>query len=155
LDVFPLVKFLHIAALFFGIALAISGEVVMRRVAASGDARTIGIVVERVKPLGNLSTVLFVAGIVFGLVAVVTGGFDFLRPWLVMSYVAVAAAFAIGITVTDPWIERLGTAAASSDEGASAQLRAVIDDPRARYATIALMVIIALLVFLMVVKPLG
>jgi hypothetical protein len=155
LDVFPLVKFLHIATLFFAVALAISGEIVVRRLAGSGDARAIGIVVERVKPLGNLSGALFLAGIVLGVVAALTGGFDLLRPWLLMSYVAVAAAFAVSAVLIDPWIARLGTAATSSDDGASAQMRGVIDDPRARYASVALMVIIAVLIFLMVVKPLG
>lgn len=157
MGLFALFKFLHIATLFFAVALAISGEIVVRRVAGSRDVRAIRTVVERVKPLsGTLSGVLFMAGIAFGIVAALTGGFDLLRPWLVMSYVAVGAAFAIGMTITDPWIERLEkSAAASSADSPSPELARVIDDPRARYATVALMALVALLVFLMVVKPLG
>lgn len=156
MEFFTVWKFLHIAALFFAVALAISGEVVVRRVAGSHDVRAIRTVTERIKPLsGTLASVLFVAGIAFGFVAAISGGFDLLRPWLIMAYVAVIAAFAIGGTVTDPWIDRLAKAAAASpDDGASEELSRVIADPVARYATVALMGLITFLVFVMVVKPL-
>ena len=120
MDIFALFKFLHIAALFFAIALAISSEIVVRRVAGSGDARAIALVVDRVHPLGNLSGGLFLAGTVFGFIAALTGGFDLLRPWLLMSYVAVGAAFAIGANVIDPWITRLGTASTTAADEARA-----------------------------------
>lgn len=157
MDLFTVSKFLHIATLFFGVALAISGEVVVRRVAGGRDVRAIRTVVERVKPLsGTVSSLLLMVGIAFGFIAALTGGFDLLRPWLLIAYGAVGAAFAIGITVTDPWVERLGKLAASSpDEAPSSELEDVIDDRRARYATVGLMALIVVLVFTMVVKPFG
>jgi hypothetical protein len=150
-------KFLHVVTLFFAIALAISGELVVRRVAGTRDVSAIRTVVERVRPLsGNLASLLLLAGIVFGFLTALAGGIDLLRPWLVIAYVAVAAAVVIGVTITDPWIDRLAKAAAASpDDAPSGELVAVIDDPRARYATVALMVLIVILVFTMVVKPLG
>jgi hypothetical protein len=41
MELFSLTKFLHITLVLFAIASAISGEVVVRRVAASKDARSI------------------------------------------------------------------------------------------------------------------
>jgi hypothetical protein len=148
-------KFLHIATLFFAVALAISGEIVVRRVAASRDVRAIRTVVSRVKPLsGNLATVLFLAGVGFGFLAALTGQINLLAPWLITAYVAFVLAITLGITITDPWVVRLETAAAASpDDAASYELDAVITDARARYATVALMGLIVILVFTMVMKP--
>jgi len=157
MELFALLKFLHIGALFFAVALAISGEIVVRRVAASRDVRSIRTVVERVRPLaGTGANIFFLAGIAFGFLAAITGQFDLLRPWLILAYLAVAAAFVIGGTIIDPWVERLGrTAAASAEDRPSDDLLQVIGDPRARYGSVALMVLITFLIFDMVVKPLG
>lgn len=70
-----------------------------------------------------------------------------------LSYVAVAGAIAIGILITDPWVTRLEAAARASDDGAAADLAVVIGEAPARIGTWVLMGLIALLVFLMVVKP--
>ena len=150
-------KFLHITFMFFAVALAISGEIVVRRVAGSSDVRAIRVVVSRVKPLsGNVATVLFLGGLVFGILAALAGQIDLLRPWLIAAYVAFGLAILIGATVTDPWVSRLGTAAAASpDDAPTAELVEVIDDPKARFARGLLMALIVILVFIMVVKPFG
>jgi hypothetical protein len=111
--------------------------------------------VARVKPIsGNVASVLIVVGIVFGVIAALTGQMNLLQGWLVASYVAVALAFAVGLTITDPWVARLErTAAESPDHEPSDELRAVIDDGRARIASWTLGLLIAVIVFLMVVKP--
>ena len=65
-------------------------------------------------------------------------------------------AIVVGGVVTDPWTARLGQAAtASPDGGASEELRTVVGDPRAKWGTVLLMSIVAVIVFLMVVKPLS
>ena len=73
-------KFLHIATMFFAVALAVSGELVVRRVAASRDPRAIAVTTGQVKPLGNLAGGLFVVGLVFGVLAAIAGQIDLLRP---------------------------------------------------------------------------
>ena len=149
-------KFLHIVTMFFAVALAVSGELVVRRVAASCDPRAIAVTTGQVKPLGNLAGGLFVVGLVFGVLAAIAGQIDLLRPWLISAYVAFAAAMAVGLTITDPWLNRLQAAAAASPQGApSAELLAVIEDPRARVGTALLMGLVVVLVFIMVVKPFG
>jgi hypothetical protein len=154
---FLTLKYLHIVLMFFGVALAISGELVLRRIAASQDVRAIRTAVTRVKPLsGPAASVLLLTGVAFGLLAALAGQIDLLRPWLILAYLAFGAAVVIGFMITDPWVERLEQAAnASGDDAVSDALRGVIDDPRARFGTWALMGLIAALVFIMVVKPLG
>lgn len=147
-------KYLHVASMFFAVALAVSGEIVLRRVAVAGDVRAIRSTVAQVRPLGNASTVLFLAGVGFGIVAALTGQFDLLAPWLILSYAAFVGAMLIGILVTEPWANRLAEAAgASPDDAPSEALRAVIAEPAARAGIWALMALVAILVFLMVVKP--
>jgi hypothetical protein len=150
-------KYLHILSMFFGVALAISGELVLRRVAGSGDVRAIRTTVRLVKPLsGPIATALLLAGVAFGFLAALTGQIDLLRPWLILAYLAFLAAVALGIGITDPWVERLEREAEGSpDDRPSETLASVISDPRARAATWALQGLIAFLVFVMVVKPLG
>jgi hypothetical protein len=157
MNLFVALKYLHIVTMFFAVALAISGEIVVRRVAGTHDVRAIRTTVARVKPLaGPIATALLLLGVAFGVAAALVGQFDLLRPWLIGSYVAFVAASVIGITITDPWVVRLEHAATRSrEEEASEELRAVVADPRARFGTWALMGLIAVLVFLMVVKPLG
>ena len=149
MDAFVAFKYLHIVSMFFAIALAVSTELVVRRVAGSVDARVISTTIAKSRPLANLSNLLFLAGIAFGIAAALTGNMNLLAPWLILAYVAVAAAFAIGMLIIEPWTQRLDAAAT----GSTGDLTAVVDDPIARAGSWALMVLIALLVFLMVVKP--
>jgi predicted integral membrane protein DUF2269 len=154
MELFVAFKYLHIVSMFFAVALAVSTEIVLRRVAASGDPVAIRTVVERLRPLGNVATLLFVAGVAFGIVAALTGQINLLAPWLLLAYVAFVAATLIGIFVTDPWTRRLEAAAVATTEGGTADaLQDVLADPVARAATWTLMALIAVLVFLMVVKP--
>jgi hypothetical protein len=152
MEPFVAFKYLHVVAMFFAIALAVSSELVVRRVAESADAHAIRTTIARVRPLANFSNVLFLLGIAFGVVAAVTGNMNLLAPWLVLSYLSVAGAFALGMFVVDPWVARL-EAAATSGDASSPQLQAVVDEPIARAGTWALMGLIAILVFLMVAKP--
>lgn len=154
MEPFVAFKYLHIVAMFFAVALAVSTEIVLRRVASSGDAAAIRTVLPRVRPLGNVATILFVAGVAFGIVAALTGQINLLAPWLLLAYAAFVGATLIGIFVTDPWAARLEAAAVATAEGGSpVALQTVIGDPVARAGTWALMLLIAALVFLMVVKP--
>ena len=158
MEAFVAFKYLHVVTMFFAVALAVSGEIVVRRVAQSGDVRAIRTTVGKVKPLsGPIATGLFLAGVAFGIIAALTGQIDLLQPWLIAAYVAFITAVAIGITITDPWVARLEqAAAAASPEGqTSPELAAVIGDQRARIGAWALQGMIAFMVFLMVVKPLG
>lgn len=155
MDLFIAFKYLHVVSMFFFVAMALSGEIVTRRVAGSRDVVAIRTTVSRVKLLsGPVAGGFLLAGLVFGIIAALTGRISLLAPWLILAYVAFAAAMAIGFLVTDPWVGRLERAAAASPaESASDELIGVIGDSTARIGTWALMGLIAILVFLMVVKP--
>jgi hypothetical protein len=156
MELFVVFKYLHVVSMFLAIALAISGEQVLRRIVASRNVVAIRVAGERVKPLIAASNVSFVAGLAFGVITALTGQFDLLAPWLILSYVAIAAAFAIGLTITDPWVGRVDAAAlASADDAPSPQLQALIDDRRVALGARTLMVLLALIIFLMVAKPLA
>ena len=157
MEPFVVFKYLHIVAMFFFVAMALSAEVVTRRVAATRDVGAIRTTVRSVKLLnGPIAGGLLLSGLIFGVLAALTGQMNLLAPWLLLAYGGVAAAGALGFGITDPWVGRLERAAdASPPDVASAELVAVIDDPVARYATFALMLLIAFLVFVMVVKPLS
>lgn len=156
MEAFVIFRYLHVVTMFFAVALAISGELVLRRVAQSREPAAIRVAVARTKPLSSISGGLFLLGAAFGVIAAITGQIDLLRPWLVMAYLAFVAAFAIGFTITDPWVARLERAAGASPvDGSTESLDAVVDDRRARIGTWGLQLLVAVLVFLMVVKPLG
>jgi hypothetical protein len=155
---FLVFKFLHIVSMVFGIAVVLGVELVVRRVAASGDAGVIRTTIERTKVLyGPVSSGLFLAGLAFGIIAALTGQIDLLRPWLITAYVLFAGAFAVGLIVLDPWVARLEAAAvgATADPSSAGVLSEVIADPRARVGSWALMALDVALLFVMVVKPLG
>lgn len=157
MEPFIVFKYLHIVSMFFFVAMALSAEVVTRRVAGTRDVAAIRTTVKSVKLLnGPIAGGLLVSGLAFGFLAALTGQMNLLAPWLVLAYAAVATAAAIGFGIADPWVGRLERAAeASAVDAPSAELVAVIDEPVPRYATFALMFLIAFLVFVMVVKPLS
>lgn len=157
MDLFVASKYLHIVSMFFFVAMTVSGEVVVRRVATSHDVPAIRTIVGRIRLLtGPIATGFLLAGVAFGVIAAIAGEINLLAPWLILAYVAFIGAMVIGFTVTDPWVGRLEQAAASSaGEAPSEELMAVIADPVARWGTWALMALIAMLVFIMVVKPLA
>ncbi len=157
MDGFIVFKYLHIVAMFFFVAMALSGEIVTRRVAMTQDVGAIRTTVKSVKVLvGPVAVGLLLSGLAFGFLAALTGQMNLLAPWLILAYAAVVAAAVLGFAITDPWVGRLDRAAqASPTEVASADLVAVIREPAARYATFALIGLIAFLVFVMVVKPLS
>ena len=151
---FTFFKFLHILLMFAAVAATVLPEVVLHLVARSRDVRaihTFGVVSERI---GKVSTVLFVGGLVFGLLAAWSGELNFLAPWLVAAYVLVVAAIVIGVTVTDRWAARLTAVAGSvQGDGPSPELESVIGNRSARIASAVLMAILATIIFLMVFKP--
>ena len=75
---------------------------------------------------------------------------------LLAAYVLFVLATVIGILFSDPWVARLRTAAVASGDGQpSAELEAVIEEPRAKVASGVLMLIILVFIALMVFKPGG
>ena len=150
---FIVFKFLHIAMMFAAVSSAVIPEVVLHAVANTRDVRAISTFAHIAERIGKFLPVFFVGGAVFGLLAAWTGQLDFTAPWLLATYVLFITAMVAGILFSDPWVGRLQTAAAASGDAASAELQAVIDEPKAKIASAWLMLSIVVIISLMVFKP--
>lgn len=150
----PIFKFLHILAMFSAVGVSTGTEFVLHRVANSGDVRAIKIAFGAGKLTGMLTPILFVIGMLFGLLAAWTGSWNFLAPWLIIAYVLFATALVLGVKIVGPWNQKVGKAAAMNQgETPSAELQALLHDKRALQAMYATYALIVLLVFDMIIKP--
>ena len=153
---FIVFKFLHIAFMFTAVAGTVIPEVVLHMVANTRDARAIATMAHISERIGKVLPAFFIGGAIFGLLAAWAGQMNFLAPWLVAAYILFVAATAIGIIFSDPWVARIRTAAVASGDGPpSAELEAVIEEPRAKIASAVLMLIVLVFIALMVFKPGG
>jgi hypothetical protein len=153
MDGFTLFKFLHIATMFTAVAGTVFPEVILHLVANTREPRTIATVAHIAERFGKVIPVFFIGGAVFGLLAAWTGELDFTAPWLLITYVLFVIAIVTGIVSSDPWVARLRAAAVASGDAPTAELSAVIDEPRAKYASAWLMLTVVVIIFLMVFKP--
>ena len=156
MDLFLAFKFLHITAMFFAVAAALFGEIGVQAVARRGDVLGLRALAPVLEALGKAVPVLFVSGLIFGLLAAWTGGFDLLAPWLLIAYGLFAFAMALGSLVSEPWARKVVQAAfASPTEAPSPELRAAIADRRGPISSSVLLAVIVTFVFVMVFKPLS
>ena len=146
-------KFLHIALMFSAVAATVIPEVVLHLVANTRDVRAIATMAHIAERIGKVVPVLFVSGAVFGLLAAWVGSMNFLAPWLIAAYVLFVTATVVGTLFTDPWVARLRTAAVASGDAPSAELIAVIDEPRSKVASAFLMLLVVVIIAIMVFKP--
>jgi len=103
--------------------------------------------------VGLLEGILPLAGIAFGLVAAVAGGWDLFADWLVLAYLLIAAS--IVVTVIDrPYLDRFKAALeANAGEEPAGELAVFLDSRRVWVTSLAYLVIVTLLIADMVYKP--
>ncbi|MEO6350556.1 MAG: hypothetical protein ABIP53_07885 [Candidatus Limnocylindrales bacterium] len=109
--------FLHIT--FFIIAITLSyGPLLLVRLAYQtgevGNIRGLAVVHSR---LGPLTFVMYMLGGIFGGLTAIAFGFDLLRPWLVIAYVAFAIAVLTGVTENRTWPLRVAEAVKRTPDG--------------------------------------
>lgn len=151
---YDLFRFLHVLTMFAAVTLAMAPELILHGVARSGNVQGIRTFSTVIGPFARLTPIVFLVGLVFGLLAAWFGGLDFFRPWLIASYIVFAIAMAVGGTLAGPWAVRVGEAAfASADDAPSPELQAAVHDRRAVISSVMLSSAIVVIVFLMVVKP--
>jgi len=148
-----LLKYLHVIIMFSAVGIAVGSELLLHRIAASGDRNAIRTAFNLAKPLNAAIPILFGIGLLFGIAAALAGEFDLFAPWLLMAYVIFALAMAIGAVFQSPWVARVARAADSETDGSS-ELARLLGDPLPRYAMYASWLLIVAIVFVMVVKPL-
>lgn len=150
-------KFLHVVCMFGAVALFVGGGVINGLIQQGKDVRAIrGVIAAegRVEPVAGP---LMLAGLIFGFVTAVVGGFSLTAPWLLVSYALVVGIILMAVFYHVPHGRRLSeAAAASSDDEPSSDLLAVIatnsQSPVLNFVDGFLWVA---LIFTMVVKPFG
>ena len=151
-----LLKFLHIAAMFAAVGVSIGTDLMAHRIADTGDVRSIRTFFAQARQIVKLMPLLFLSGLVLGLVTAWTGSLNLLAPWLVIAYILFALTLALHATIGAAWFRRMEALAIASPDGhASAELLATTHAPGARFLLPYTMIMIVIFVFLMVVKPLS
>ena len=146
--------YLHIITLIAAVGVGLGSELILHRAAGTGDVRSIRTAFGLAKPLEPVVPVLFALGGILGLVAVSVRKFDFSDSWLVQSYVVFGVAFILGGAIQGRWIGKVREAAESSpDEAPSDELQRLLNDRKARYAFWLLYLAVAVVVYVMVIKP--
>ena len=150
-------KALHILSMFAVVAMEIGGEFLFAFAISRRDVRglaTIHRILEQAR-LGTIAIIVFVAGIVFGVLTVATGGLDFFDGWLIAAYVLVAAIFGGGGILWSRKLLPLGVKAVEAEAG-QRPVEDVVRDMAATPAVrwFAVMATLFVLIILdMVLKP--
>ena len=148
------VLFLHIAAMFAGVAAVDGVGFLAFRVARSRDLAAIRTTFQLMKPIGVAATVFFLLGLVFGLASIFLLGFDPTEPWLLIAYALFVIQLLLGVVFIDRWHSRVGEfAMADGADPNSGELAAVLNDGTAQTVAYAQIALTLLFIFDMVVKP--
>jgi uncharacterized membrane protein len=146
-------KYLHILSMFSAVGLVVGTDLLLHRVADSADVRAIRTTFALFKPINSAIPVMFALGLIFGLITAFTGQMNFLAPWLILSYIVFGLTFAVG-GIAGRWTANMAEAAAASpDDGPSADLTALINQRAPRVTSYLGFLAVIVIVFLMVVKP--
>jgi uncharacterized membrane protein len=97
-------KALHILTMFAAVTFLVGEALLYARAIWRGDVAGLAAVRRLVGGRPVVGASFLVAGIVFGLLAALTGGFDLLAGWLIAAYVLVVALFIVN---GSPWVQRL------------------------------------------------
>ena len=141
-------KFLHIASMFFGGAFLFAYEIVFHRAVHRGNREAVASLASQRTLIDNVGVGLIVAGIAFGLLTALTGGFDLTAPWLIIAYVLLALIMVVGAGPETAYAKRLAAAAEAGPDEFEAARR----DPRRNLAWLSGLLYGAVILD-MVVKP--
>jgi len=144
---------LHVLTMFTGVALGYGLMAWLWLSARSRDLVAIRGVTSAVSHYPQIIGATFALGIVLGVVAIFTNGFDPLAPWLLIAYALALGLVLSGALVLGPWVKRVGEATAAMDGDSAATLPAPFSERRSRVLmSLDLLMLIAIIVD-MVVKP--
>jgi uncharacterized membrane protein len=147
-------KFLHIASMFLAVSIFVGQGMLSGVVARSGDVAAVRRVMaaeERFAPIGGAA---FVLGIVFGILAAITGDFDLTATWLLIAYALALFIVVNGATYHRRQSERLKAAADTGPEdGRSEQIRAIAGAPITNVMNVIDALAWLAIIYVMVTKP--
>ena len=148
--------FLHIFTMFVAVALSVGTALMLQRVAATSNVTAIRTTFGAAAPLARTTSMVYGVGMLLGFIAAIVAQFNLLAPWLIITYVLVAVSMYINSRIVGKWAANVGRAAAANQGDApSPEMQQLFSAKTATQATYANIVIIALIVFVMVFKPLS
>jgi hypothetical protein len=145
-------KVLHVLAMFGAVTLLVGTTIYVNLVFRRRDPAAIaaiGPIASRVA-LGGI--ILAILGVVFGLLAAMTGSFDMTAGWLLFAYAIVVALFVLG-SYEGRLMNRVGEVAARSEGTTSTELAVALDDWRLPAIAVVSIVLYVLAIFDMIAKP--
>lgn len=148
---FVFLKFLHVALMFMGAALAIGPAALLSQLARSGDPAAIGRTFKLAERIFQISTTSYGLGIIVGVVAALVGALDLAASWLITAYVLVAALGAHGI-LFDRWAKRIALSFGSSGAIEPDRLERLRRDRWPSYLLGAMAILVVAIVYVMVTK---
>jgi len=105
---------LHVLTMFTGVALGYGAMAWLWLASRSGDLAAMRGVLSVFGRYERIVPATFSLGIVLGLVAVFTSGFDPLQPWLVIAYLLATGLVLSGSLSISPWVKRVAAVAATT-----------------------------------------
>jgi len=148
---FVFLKFLHVAFMFMGAALAIGPAALLYLLARSGDPAAIRRTFKLAERVFQISTVCYGLGIVVGFVAALTGALDLTASWLIAAYVLVAVLGVHG-TLFDRWTKQVAISFTSGGANETDRLERLRRDRSPLYLLGAMAILVVAIVFVMVTK---
>ena len=146
---FLVLKWLHIRAMFMATALAVGPFVVLYLVARTGELPSIRRAFSFSTTIGRTGGAMYGLGILFGVLAALTGAIDLTAKWLLTAYVLVVLLGLNGL-LAERWMQRVHAAAeAGGADGVDRLARA----PSAATLLSVMVVVTLAIIFVMVVKP--
>ena len=154
----PIFQALHILSMFAAVMFLVSEAIFMSVAIWRGDVRAVAAIRRLSGRRPVLGSSLLLIGILFGLLTVATGGFDFFEGWLIAAYALVVLLFAINLLPTvQKGLLGLGDKAVEADAGRRPTEEAVRDMATLRGPILVVVatnvVIFAALILDMILKP--
>jgi hypothetical protein len=148
---FLFLKFLHVALMFMGAALAVGPAVLLYLLARSGDPVAIGHTFKRAERVFQISTACYGLGIVAGFAAAFAGTLDLTASWLITAYVLVAALGIHG-TLFGRWTKTVAARFGTTGANGLDDLERFRRDRTPLYLLVAMAVLVVGIVYVMVTK---
>lgn len=145
---FLLPKFLHIGSMFLATALAVGPLVVFTLILRTGDRGAIHRAFGFAEPVARAGGAFYGLGILFGVVAALTGSIDLTAKWLLNAYVLFVLLGANGV-YAERWMRQVELAADAGVEGLSEWQHS----SRPLWSVGAAVLLTLAIVFVMVAKP--
>jgi hypothetical protein len=146
----PFAKYAHVVAMFAAVTIQVGSDLYFLRVARNGDANATSRLGHAIRRRGAIEGPILEIGILFGLLTALLGGFNFLAPWLIASYVLIAIGLLNVFRVAAPAFTSILDAADASDAAGIAKL---LETGPYRLAALVNALMYATVIFMMVVKP--